>query len=73
MIERKEYAMVIDKIYEMLEPKIKTMIEDAYKQGSEDTIRRFAFVYDEVRRTAIEDAYAEVGAIQIEEVRDING
>lgn len=55
-------------IWKQLEPKISEMVEKAYKQGAEDTIRRFAFVYDEVRKLAREDAYAEAGEIPIEEV-----
>jgi len=65
--------MIIEKIFMMLEPRLKTMVEDAYKQGAEDTIRRFAFVYDAVARTAKADAYAEVGAISIEEIGEIDG
>ena len=53
-----------------MQPIIKETQEEAYKQGAEDTIRRFAFVYDEVRNLARVDAYAEAGAIQIEEIED---
>jgi len=53
---------------ELLKKYMQPIIEDAYKQGAEDTIRRFAFVYDVVRQNAIEDVYAEAGAIDIEEV-----
>jgi len=53
---------------ELLKKYMQPIIEDAYKQGAEDTIRRFAFVYDVVRQNAKEDAYAEVGAIDIEEI-----
>ena len=51
-----------------MQPIIKDAQEEAYKQGAEDTIRRFAFVYDEVRNIAIEDARAEAGEIPIEEI-----
>ena len=51
-----------------MQPIIKEAQEEAYKQGAEDVIRRFAFVYDEVRNLAREDAMAEAGAIQIEEI-----
>lgn len=53
-----------------MQPIIKEAQEEAYKQGAEDTIRRFAFVYDEVRNLAREDAMAEAGAINIEELAD---
>lgn len=51
-----------------MQPIIKETQEEAYKQGAEDTIRRFAFVYDEVRNIAREDARAEAGEIPIEEI-----
>lgn len=51
-----------------MQPIIKEATEEAYKQGAEDTIRRFAFVYDEVRKLAREDAMAEAGEIPIEEI-----
>ena len=51
-----------------MQPIIKETQEEAYKQGAEDTIRRFAFVYDEVRNLAREDARAEAGEIPIEEI-----
>lgn len=53
-----------------MQPIIKETQEEAYKQGAEDTIRRFAFVYDEVRNLAREDAMAEAGEIPIEEIAD---
>lgn len=53
-----------------MQPIIKETQEEAYKQGAEDTIRRFAFVYDVVRQTAKTDAYADAGAIDIEEITD---
>lgn len=53
-----------------MQPIIKDAQEEAYKQGAEDVIRRFAFVYDEVRNIAREDAMAEAGAINIEEIAD---
>ena len=51
-----------------MQPIIKDAQEEAYKQGAEDVIRRFAFVYDEVRNIAREDAMAEAGEIPIEEI-----
>ena len=51
-----------------MQPIIKDAQEEAYKQGAEDVIRRFAFVYDEVRNLAREDAMAEAGEIPIEEI-----
>ena len=53
-----------------MQPIIKEAQEEAYKQGAEDVIRRFAFVYDEVRNIAREDAMAEAGAINIDEIAD---
>ena len=51
-----------------MQPIIKETQEEAYKQGAEDVIRRFAFVYEEVRNIAREDARAEAGEIPIEEI-----
>ena len=51
-----------------MQPIIKETQEEAYKKGAEDVIRRFAFVYDEVRNIAREDARAEAGEILIEEI-----
>ena len=51
-----------------MQPIIEEATEKAYKQGAEDTIRRFAFVYDTIAQTAKRDAYDEVGAIDIEEL-----
>jgi len=51
-----------------MQPIIKEATEEAYKQGAEDTIRRFAFVYDTIGQKAKEDVYAEAGAIPIEEL-----
>ena len=53
-----------------MQPIIKDAQEEAYKQGAEDVLRRFGFVYEEVRRIAREDAMAEAGAINIEEIAD---
>ena len=53
-----------------MQPIIKETQEEAYKKGAEDTIRRFAFVYDGIRQKAKEDAYAEAGAIPIEEIEE---
>lgn len=55
-------------IWKMLEPKIAEVAEESYKQGAEDTIRRFAFVYEAIAKTAKEDVYADAGAIPIEEI-----
>ena len=55
-------------IRKYMQPIIKEAQEEAYKQGAEDVIRRFAFVYDEVRNIAREDARAEAGEIPIEEI-----
>ena len=51
-----------------MQPIIKEATEEAYKQGAEDVIRRFAFVYETVAQTAKADAYAEAGAVNIEEI-----
>ena len=53
-----------------MQPIIKDAQEEAYKQGAEDTIRRFAFVYDTIGQKAKEEAWAEAGAINIEELKD---
>ena len=55
-------------IWKALEPKIAEVTEKAYIKGGEDMIRRFAFVYDAVAKTAKEDVYADAGAIPIEEI-----
>lgn len=62
--------MLNELIKKHMQPIIKDAMEEAYKQGAEDTIRRFAFVYDVVRQTAKTDAYADAGAIDIEEIAD---
>ena len=51
-----------------MQPIIKEATEEAYKQGAEDVIRRFAFVYEAIAKTAKEDVYADAGAIPIEEI-----
>lgn len=53
-----------------MQPIIKDAQEEAYKKGAEDVIRRFAFVYDTIGQKAKEDAYAEAGAIPIEDIAD---
>ena len=53
-----------------MQPIIKEAQQEAYKQGAEDTIRRFAFVYDTIGQKAKEDAWAEAGAIPIEDIAD---
>ena len=53
-----------------MQPIIKEAQQEAYKQGAEDTIRRFSFVYDTIGQKAKEDAWAEAGAINIEEIAD---
>lgn len=60
--------IIQEKIREALKPIIDEALEEAYKKGAEDTIRRFAFVYDTIAQIAKQDAYAEVGAIDIEEL-----
>ena len=57
-----------DIIWKQIEPRFEETIERAYVKGGEDMIRRFAFVYDTVAKTAKEDAYAEVGAIDIDDL-----
>ena len=51
-----------------MQPIIKEAQEEAYKKGAEDVIRRFAFVYEAIAKTAKEDVYADAGAIPIEEI-----
>ena len=55
-------------IWKILEPRLDDVIERAYIKGGEDMIRRFAFVYDAVAKTAKEDAYADAGAIDIDDL-----
>ena len=57
-----------DIIWKQLEPRFEETIERAYVKGGEDMIRRFAFVYDAVAKTAKEDAYADAGAIDVDEL-----
>ena len=69
-IKRRKNRMINELLKKYMKPIIKEATEEAYKQGAEDTIRRFAFVYDVVRQTAKADAYADAGAIDIEEITD---
>jgi hypothetical protein len=62
--------MIQDTIRTLLKPILEEAIVEAYKQGSEDTIRRFGFVYDAVAQTAKADVMAEHGAIDIEELSE---
>lgn len=62
------FESLVSKIVEAFEPKIKEITEEAYKKGAEDTIRRFAFVYDTIAQIAKSDAYAEAGMMDIEEI-----
>lgn len=55
-------------IWKILEPRMEEVITKAYRQGGEDIIRRFAFVYDKVAETAKADAYADAGAIDFDEL-----
>ena len=57
-----------DMIWKQIEPKFEESIEKAYVKGGEDMIRRFAFVYDAVAKTAKADAFAQAGAIEIPEI-----
>ncbi len=54
-------------IWAKLEPRIKKTVEEAYNKGADDTVRRFAFVYDTIAQTAKADVYAQAGAIEIPE------
>ena len=54
-----------------MQPIIKEAQTEAYKQGAEDTIRRFAFVYDTIGQKAKEDAWADAGAIPIDEIDEL--
>lgn len=44
--------------------------EDGYISGHADLIRRVSKLYDEVHKTATLDAYAEAGAIPIEDINE---
>ena len=61
-------ALKINHKFKYLEPKIKEAYDEGYKVGTDDVIRRLAYVYDAVRQTAKIDAYAEAGAMDIDEV-----
>lgn len=45
--------------------------EDGYISGQEDLIRRVTYLYDAVYDTAQKDAYADAGAIAIEETDEV--
>lgn len=60
--------MIQDTIRALLKPILEEAIVEAYKQGSEDTIRRFGFVYDAVAQTAKADVAAKYGEISIEDI-----
>ena len=62
--------MIQETIRTLLKPILEEAIVEAYKQGSEDTIRRFGFVYDAVAQTAKADMAAKYGEISIEELSD---
>ena len=63
-------STVQETVRRVLKPIIEEALVQAYKQGAEDTIRRFAFVYDTIAKTAKEDVYTEAGAIPIEDIDD---
>ena len=67
-IRWEELAPSLQEKFKNLQNLIKEATEEAYKQGAEDVIRRFAFVYETVAQTAKADAYAEAGAVNIEEI-----
>lgn len=62
--------MIQEQIKKIIQPMLEEAIVEAYKQGSEDTIRRFAFVYDVVAQTARADEEARRGEISIEDIND---
>ena len=55
-------------IKELLRPIIEEAYLEGYKKGAEDIVHRMAFVYDICRERGREDAFAEAGAIDIEEI-----
>ena len=57
-------------IWQKLEPRIKEAYDEGYKVGTDDLIRRLAYVYDSCRQTAKADAYAEAGAIDVNEIAE---
>lgn len=75
---------IADIIWAKLENKIVTACEEGYKRGqtfgyieghedggisaTDDLIRRVTFLYDAVYDSATKDAYAEAGAIPIDEI-----
>lgn len=60
--------MIQETIRTLMKPILEEAIVEAYKQGSEDTIRRFGFVYDAVAQTAKADMAAKFGEIDIEDI-----
>ena len=75
---------IADLLWSRLEVKIKEAHADGYRRGNErgyveghedgyissheDLVRRVATLYDAVHATATRDAYAEAGAIEIEDI-----
>lgn len=69
-VQKERRTMIQELIRKTLKPIIDESLTEAYKQGSEDTIRRFAFVYDVVAQTARADEEARRGEISIEDIED---
>lgn len=77
---------IADMVWAKLEGKIIAACEEGYKRGelygyvdgredggqsaTDDLIRRLTFLYDAVRQIAKEEAYAEAGAIPINEISE---
>ena len=75
---------ITESVWNKLEPKIINACEEGYTRGriygyveghedgtlsaTDDVIRRMTYVYDFIAAKAKEDAYAEAGAIDIEEI-----
>ena len=66
--ERKECAMVIEKVYEKLEPRLRQMVAEAYKDGAEDMNRRLLDVYRYGQIDGYAKALADNGIIEIGDV-----
>lgn len=62
--------MVKEWIKGLLKPVIAEAYEEGYKKGADDIVHRMAFVYDIARQMGREDGLTDVGAIDIEEIKE---
>jgi len=62
--------MVKEWIKGLLKPVIAEAYEEGYKKGAYDVVHRMAYIYDACRQMGRADGLADVGAIDIEEIRE---